>query len=252
MMVTDIVMPEVKFTNNEWTAKNQLQIQIQPILDNLQDKWYKNILSYNHGIYVTAQARNSGLWRAITKMIEAGGEDDILYYDTDSVYYLNPDKYIDVWDELNKERYEQLKDASRRYGIPLERFKPLKPNGEASILGQWEKDKTFKFFKTLGAKKYAYVDNNDELHITVSGVPKRGAKCLNNIEEFDEGFVFDNDTCRKGLSTYLDGDNWSGTFIDGYELNQPYGLNLRNIGYTLGLTNEFKAFVQLMMDWGNL
>lgn len=251
MMVTDIVMPEVSFKNREWSAIGQLQKSIQPALDNLQEKWYKNILSYNHGIYVTSQAR-AGLWEAITAMIEAGGEEDILYYDTDSLKMAHPEKYVKVWDKLNKKRLQMLKEAAKRYKIPLDRFMPTAPNGKKSILGEWSDDGEYKKFLTLGAKKYCYEDD-DGLHLTVSGVPKSAVKCLNgDITRFKDGFIFDSDTCRKGLATYMDGNNWKGTFIDGYELDQPYGLNLRNIGYTLGLTEEFKAYVQLIADWGNI
>lgn len=250
MMVTDIVMPEIKF-DGDWIATGQLEQPIQPFLDNLQEKWFKNILSYNHGIYVTSQAR-AGLWRAITKIIEAGGEADILYYDTDSLKLSNPDKYEYVWDELNEERMQMIREAAIRYNIPIKRFMPLKKNGKPSILGQWEYDGDYEEFLTLGAKKYCYRQDG-ELHLTVSGVPKSAVKCLkNDINNFKDGFVFDNDTCRKGLATYMDGNNWNGTFIDGYELNQKYGVNLRNIGYTLGLTEEFKRYIQLIEDWGNL
>ena len=250
MMVTDIVMPEIKF-NGDWIATGQLEQPIQPFLDNLQEKWFKNILSYNHGIYVTSQAR-AGLWRAITRIIEAGGEADILYYDTDSLKLSNPDKYEYVWDELNEERMQMIREAAIRYNIPIKRFMPLKKNGKPSILGQWEYDGDYEEFLTLGAKKYCYRQDG-ELHLTVSGVPKSAVKCLkNDINNFKDGFVFDNDTCRKGLATYMDGNNWNGTFIDGYELNQKFGVNLRNIGYTLGLTEEFKRYIQLIEDWGNL
>lgn len=251
MMVTDIVMPEITFKNNEWSAVGQLHQPIQKFLDDLQEKWYKNILSYNHGIYVTSQAR-AGLWRAITAMIDAGGEEDILYYDTDSLKMTNSEKYTGVWDMLNEERIEMIREAAKRYDIPIERFMPLKKNGKPSILGQWEYDGHYDEFLTLGAKKYCYREDG-ELHITVSGVPKSAVKCLkNDINNFKDGFIFDNDTCRKVLATYMDGNNWKGTFIDGYELNQPYGINLRNIGYTLGMTEEFKNYIQLIEDWGNI
>lgn len=250
MMVTDIVMPVINFKNNEWSAVGQLGIDIQASLDNLQEKWYKNILSYNHGIYVTSQAR-AGLWSAITAMIDAGGEEDILYYDTDSLKMTNEEKYTHVWDMLNKERMQMIKEAAKRYNIPIKRFMPIKPDGKPSILGQWDDDGHYKKFKTLGAKKYLYEDEKG-LHLTVSGVPKSAVRCIKSFDDFKDGFIFDSDTCRKGLATYLDGNNWSGSFIDGYFLDQPYGLNLRNIGYTLGLTDEFKAYIQLIEDWGNL
>lgn len=92
------------------------------------------------------------------------------------------------------------------------------------------------------------------MHLTVSGVPKSAVKCLKTFDDFKEGFIFDNDTCRKGLATYLEpaNPNYTGRFFDGYIIDQEYGINLRNIGYTLGLTEEFKSYIQLIEDWGNI
>lgn len=250
MMVTDIVMPEVKFINNQWSAIGQLNISIKDSLDKLQKNWYKNILSYNWGVYVTAQARAS-LWDGIIAIIEAGGSDDIIYFDTDSIKYANPDKYEAVFQELNKKRYEMIRTACKRYNLPIKLFTPTKPDGNKSVLGSWEDDGKYDKFKTLGAKKYLYEDAKG-MHLTVSGVPKSAVKCLKSFDDFREGFIFDNDTCRKGLATYLDGSNYTGRFYDGYECWQEYGLNLRNIGYTLGLTEEFKNYLQIINDWGNL
>lgn len=145
MMVTDIVMPEISFNNGEWTAKGQLQVDIAESLEKLHKNWYKNILSYYWGIYVTSQARAS-LWDGIIAIIEAGGSDDIIYYDTDSIKYAHPDNYEGIFNRLNAERYHKLVKSSKRYNIPIERYRPVKPDGYLSILGSWENDGNYKKF----------------------------------------------------------------------------------------------------------
>lgn len=252
MMVTDIVMSEIQY-DGDWKAVPQYQKNIQQSLDDVQRKWYKNFLSYAWGIWVTCHARAS-LWTAICRIIEAGGSDSIIYYDTDSLKYDHPEKYEDIFTELNRERWSLCMKASYRTKIPIEMFKPKDIKGIEHKIGQWEDDGQYKRFKTLGAKKYLYEDD-EGMHLTVSGVPKKAVKCLKSFEDFKEGFKFDNDTCKKGLATYLEPQtvpNYQGYIIDGYYNTMEYGLNLRNTGYTLGLTAEFKKYIQSLQDWGNL
>ncbi len=54
------------------------------------------------------------------------------------------------------------------------------------------------------------------------------------------------------LDDYLDGDNYTGYLSDGYYLNQPYGLNIRNIGYKVGLTTDFKKIIDTMLKRGEI
>lgn len=92
----------------------------------------------------------------------------------------------------------------------------LKANGYGSVsvgdkvftLGVAELDKECIEFRTLGAKRYAYRSKKDnELHITVAGVPKKGAECLHdNIENFQKGFLFDGITTGKKQHTYIYAD----------------------------------------------
>jgi hypothetical protein len=64
-------------------------------------------------------------------------------------------------------------------------------DGKNYYLGIAELDGEYKKFKTMGAKKYAYIDKNDKLHITIAGVNKsKGAKELGSLEKFKEEFIF--------------------------------------------------------------
>ena len=60
-------------------------------------------------------------------------------------------------------------------------------------------------FRYQGAKRYCGRCAKDgELHITVAGVPKKGAACLkDNIENFAPGFIFDGLKTGKKLHTYF-------------------------------------------------
>lgn len=48
------------------------------------------------------------------------------------------------------------------------------------------------------------IKNIGEIHITVSGVPKQGAKALKSLEEFKDNFVFPFKYTNKNLLVYND------------------------------------------------
>ena len=58
MMVTDILMADIKFKDNTWLEVEELTAdQITDKLQDIQKRWYKNDLAYQWGIWVTAYAR---------------------------------------------------------------------------------------------------------------------------------------------------------------------------------------------------
>lgn len=120
--------------------------------------------------------------------------DNWLYSDTDSVFGSG-------WDLSKLEAYNnncRKKLTDNCYGS-------VEVAGRVFTLGVAELDKTCEEFRTLGAKRYAYRSADDhELHITVAGVPKKGAICLHDdIENFQKGFLFDGVTTGKKQHTYV-------------------------------------------------
>lgn len=68
-------------------------------------------------------------------------------------------------------------------------FAPKTVKGVEKPLGVYEYEGIYDTFKTMGAKKYAYVQD-EKLSITISGVTKKAAESMNSIEEFCRGHVF--------------------------------------------------------------
>ncbi len=153
----------------------------------------RTFLCYQWGVWTTAWARfelEEGL-----KLAHADGA-AFVYADTDSVKYIGD---ID-WRKYN----EQKKRLSRKNGAFADDV-----NGVRHYMGVYEYEGSYKKFRTLGAKKYAYVDDNDKLHITIAGVGKsKGAAELaekNGIDAFREGFIFDAKHGAAGIeATYND------------------------------------------------
>lgn len=150
-------------------------------------------LCYQWGVFCTAWARyelEEGL-----KLAHADGA-AFVYSDTDSVKYIGD---ID-WSKYN----EQKKRQSIKNGAYAD-----DTHGVRHYMGVYEYEGEYKQFRTLGAKKYAYVTDDDQLHITIAGVGKsKGAAELaekGGINAFREGFMFDAKYGAAGIeATYND------------------------------------------------
>ena len=153
---------------------------------------FSSFLPYTIAPWVTSSARKR-LFQLGSCVSDKG---IYLYSDTDSVYAtkFNMKKI----NNYNKQIKEKLK--ARGYG-------GVKVGDKTYYLGIAEKDGEYSQFKTLHAKVYckrpfvAKGDNfimSDDLKITVAGVPKEGAKSLNNnINNFKTFFCFDGKTSGK-------------------------------------------------------
>ena len=114
--------------------------------------------------------------------------------------------------------------------------------GKEYFLGVYEYEGTMRRFETLGAKKYAYEDEDGELNITISGVSKKlGAKELGRLENFVPGFIFReaggktlyyNDVCQLG---YIE--------IDGCRMLSGSNIGLVDSTYEIGITDEYAEVI---------
>ena len=128
-----------------------------------------NFLPYHWCIYVTSWAQYN-LFRLGMECIDYENGGLWLYSDTDSVYsnLFNEEK-IRAYNEECKQKL-----IERGYG-------PVVHNGREYWLGVAEDDGDYSEFKGLHSKCYCVRDlESGELKITVAGVPKKGAACLDN------------------------------------------------------------------------
>ena len=148
-----------------------------------------SIFPYQWGVWVTAYALKNLF--TLGKCIDYDHFGEWLYSDTDSIYAYN-------WDENKVNAYnEKCKELLRANG-----YGPAVVDSKEYWLGVAEVDKICNEFIYQGAKRYAYRDDAG-LHITVAGVPKRGAACLkDNINNFTKGFCFDGITTGKKEVVY--------------------------------------------------
>lgn len=184
MCVTNTIKDEYVFNSAEgqWTTK---KLNNFDILDKLNTEYKKGFLSFAYGVWVTSYARYNLL--SNVKLLD----DYVIYCDTDSIK-LAAGYDINVIHNYNKSVDDKISRVANFYNIDINRFAPLDCKGTAHKIGLFDSDGEYLYFKTLGAKKYCYIDKaTKKLHITVAGVPKQGASALkNNINNFNDNLFF--------------------------------------------------------------
>ena len=214
MSVTNTIRDEVIYDNKEgWSERTLTNEEIQ---EALYSEKKQSFLSFAYGVWVTAYARNN-LLRNVLKLDEY-----VVYCDTDSIK-LKEGYDISVIEEYNNKVMKRIEYVSKTLDININRYAPSDVKGISHMLGVFDKDAHYEKFITQGAKKYAYEYIKDEnkvkkddnvievkdgkakvIGITVSGVPKRGAKALKNLSDFKDDFVFDYKDTNKNLLIYCE------------------------------------------------
>lgn len=214
MMVTDIIRDLIEYDtiSNEWLDNSITN------MDKEIEKYNKNrnrFLFYPWGVWVTAYAR-----RNIFKAIEELNE-DYHYSDTDSVYY-NDNGVHDRWfEEYNIDIQNKICKVLDYYGIDNDLIRPKNIDGDECPLGVFTVDGKYEKFKTLGAKRYAMMENG-KFKLTVAGLGKEISRKYiatehkgEELDFFDNNMIIDENHTGKLTMTYID-DETSG-YINDYK-----------------------------------
>lgn len=189
-------------------------------------KYNRNaFLSYAWGVWCTSRARlllHKGIMACASKYGSLA-----VYWDTDSVKFIRNEDVIENFKRINGE--QNCKSVEHGAIIFHE--------GKQYSCGHFELDGEYQQFKTLGAKKYCYVDKEGNLKITVAGVgKKKGAKELDSIHDFKIGKVFVDGGGNE--SVYNDGVNME-VNVEGRKLRITDNIYIKPSTYTLGVTGEY-------------
>ena len=216
MMAQNPVKNDILFENGDFVEDIKSP---ESILDKNRNK---SFLVYQWGVWCTAWARFR-----LEECIQIAG-DNFVYCDTDSVKYLGD---IDI-DAYNRQR---VNDSLRSGAYATD------SSGEIHYMGVYENDGNYEQFVTLGAKKYAYTDSNNKLHVTISGVnKKKGGEELQKIENFKPGFIF---TAAGGTESVYNDTAYGTITRDGHSLDITANVVIRDSTYTLGITDEYTKLI---------
>lgn len=196
----------------------------RPDIEEALEKYYgsrNSFLVYAWGAWVTAHAR-----RHLADLVKAAGWSASLYCDTDSDKCQNPD-------------YEAIEALNRKIERQCEeRGAYADADGQRYYLGIYEKEtkRPYRAFKTLGAKKYCHY-GKDGLHITISGVRKRGAREMRTIYNFRPGFTFRESA---GLEMHYHENEIHKIHVEGTQIETASGIAAMDGTYRISLTGEYE------------
>lgn len=205
---------------------------LEEALEKYNTSW-NSFLVYAVGVWTTAWGR-----KELNDLVRATNTHGNMsaYWDTDS-----SKAHIVDWtpvDTLNAE----IKERCENMGAVVD------VHGHKSYLGIIEREtkKPLYEFKALGAKKYAYRDDKG-LHITISGVGKKGAaKQLKAVKNLSNGFVFTGEAGGKEL-TYNDAPIHT-IEVNGEIIETASSIAISDSTYTVGLTQEYAETLGLFED----
>ena len=228
MMVTDIASPEIIFEDGEWDSCDL-------DLDSALEKYYKSynsFLSYQHGVWVTANAR-----KRLQDMLDVV-DIDCVYIDTDSIKCVGD--YKELFARANIRHYEYMKTVS---GInPI-----VTIAGKNYYIGDWEYEGRYKRFKTIGSKKYIVEKENGKVELTLAGVNKdKGSKWFadrGGCDAFNKGVVLKPKVCGR-TSAFYNTEAVHKIKFGQCEFTTASNLALIPTTYELGITDEYEELIK--------
>jgi len=230
MSVSDIAHDEIQYDPDtmEWTTE-------AADLEEELEKFYKsrnNFMSYQHGIFVTANAR-----KRLHTMIQRIGM-ECVYIDTDCIKFIGSHNI----EKFEKETEHIILECERN-DIPA--F-IIKKDGTKQYFGIWDSEGELEQFKTLGAKKYCYIKHG-EFVITVAGVnKKKGAAVISAIATKNkknssvEAFNIGEELHNVGRTTsYFNDEKEHLIKVNGEIFTTASNIGIVDTTYTIGITDEY-------------
>lgn len=245
MMVTAVVRDEYNYAD-EWFK--ELADADSQLAD--YNKNFNRFLYYGWGIWVTAHARHN-LFSAIYEF-----KNDYVYADTDSIKGINFDDHTQYFTNYNNKVFSDLLKMCNHYKIPFSKCKPKTKNGVEKLIGVWDMEDGYEMFKTVGAKRYIYVERNGKLNLTVSGLNKKYAvpwllEEYNGdidviFERFGEGFFVPAGHTGKMSLTYIEDETY-GTLVD-YQgnvgvYNELSSVHMEPQSYFMSLVGDYIKYL---------
>lgn len=218
MAVTALFTSELKWNDNLQDIDENI-LEWDAINNTIFNPWW--------GYYCTAYVR-----QRLIDMISTY-PDDIVQYDTDSIYCFDKPEIEKEIDKINTVIYaECVKNIN---------------TSECWDLGQWDADGYYKNFICLGSKRYVGIENDDNVKIVFAGANKndiiKNAK-ENNIDilEYCKHINIDETISNKLGAYHFDG--YYSNYVTDYKGNtylcETYGgTTVKNVSFNANLSHMF-------------
>ena len=243
MMVTKNITDTIEFEEDRWKKELLNKNSFYTKIASEKKKLSKTFGAFQFGVWVTAYARRN-LWKGILAL-----DYNVVYCDTDSIKYIDCDS--NFFNEYNEKIADRENMRADMLGIPRDTFIPKDKKGISHRLGIYDDEGVYKKFKTLGAKKYCYINKKNDLLMTVSGVRKSAVSQLHNIDDFKDGTVFDVEHAQKLLMTYIDDMTpivWNKGQYDEFYSKYQYGICAQPTTYSLGITDDYESILTMVQN----
>lgn len=247
MCVTDIARDNIVYQNNEWQTE---AIDFEECFTKYNNDTAR-FLYYLWGIYITAYNRYN-LWKGILEL----GYDEV-YCDTDSLKFLNLEDHLEWFNSYNDTMIKKIENCLDYYGIEHALAFPKTIKGVVKPLGVFDYEGKYEYFKTLGAKRYAYVKDG-EFSLVVSGLNK--TVCVpyliekygtfeNIFNEFKDGLYIPRGKTGKQIHTYI--DNEIDLVVTDYmgnvtRVQEKSGIHLEASDYTLDIDEDYLDYLLIV------
>lgn len=274
MCVTNPVNDDIEYLDDKW---GKTEPSMQEALNKAYINNFKQFLCYQWGVWITAWARYELL--DLVSIVDF----DAIYMDTDSIKLVNYEKYKPFIEKHNERIKKNLLECVHALCIDEKLLNPIDIKGNAHFLGIWDYEGKYTKFKTLGAKRYAYIkkmkqSGKEEFHITVSGLSNKVfrtdgdtgdvIKHSNNPEEdylwknatnyieshkpfefFKDGMKIPKDYANRIVHTYV--DEYQSCNLTDYKgktirVEEHSCIHLERSDYTCGLGDDFTLFLQCL------
>lgn len=215
-------------------------------------KMCNNLLSPFWGIWVTAHARRNELF--LLNVLKG-----VIYSDTDSHKCLNMYKDYNekVIESYNENVYNEIIRNCKFYNISDKYKKVLLSTNEKyslysynqKTIGYAGNDGHYVAFKTLGCKRYIYLDDNFKRHVTVAGLPKgffekENYSIVDFFNNFKNGYTAKNCKLR---AVYNDNFTWDNV-IDYFGNNEVMEIKscvtLEKTDFTLNIDPDYFELIK--------
>lgn len=257
---TRTITDAVEFIDSEWTKIPLTEDTFKRKI--LETDEEKSFVTFQIGCWVTAWA-HWALWSDLILQERKDGtlmDTHVIYGDTDSLFGLFDDEDMSIIDKYNKDnelRQEIVCEHYKIYNLELSKFRPKTRKGEVKVLGKFEEEQgkvgeRIVRFKTLGAKRYVYEQENGNCKTTIAGLPKSaGAAKIKKCSDLTNGTKWTTSESHKKSAFYNFNQPecvWKDEDGVEYHSYEKFGCVIMPVSFDMSMSTEYVKLLTSILN----